>query len=212
MCGTCQAYTAPYVLPTWPPHPWGQWPLFYVYRWWNRQRLNSLPMVTNAKNEKRRDDFRTETLKHLHDVSYLNGYHPSCWALIIRSAYAKGNRSVAGVKKLMWPLCKAEIVYSEWPSSPIRRTGYKSGSPIRAIPLVTFQMAGKGWEELSSTAVSATMPQSLPLSYGRQPLHEMTSGHQQPLPSRAPEGRTTPNAAGSASHCPRAHLAAQTWL
>lgn len=25
------------------------------------QRLNSLPMVTNAKNEKRRDDFRTET-------------------------------------------------------------------------------------------------------------------------------------------------------
>lgn len=61
--------------------------------------VNSLPMVTNAKNEKR-DDFRTETLKHLHDVSDLSCDHPSCWALIIRSACAKGNVSVAGVKKL----------------------------------------------------------------------------------------------------------------
>ena len=62
------------------------------------QRLNSLPMVTNAINE--REDFRTETLKHLHDVPYLNCDQPSCWALIICSAYGKGNMSVVGVKKL----------------------------------------------------------------------------------------------------------------
>lgn len=60
------------------------------------QRLNSLPMVTNAINE--REHFRTETLKHLHDVPYLNCDHPSCWALIICSAYGKGNTSVVGVK------------------------------------------------------------------------------------------------------------------